>query len=66
MLGHEIGHAFSLDHNEADGSLMKVCQQFNGPERTINNIDLNQTEIDCIRDLALTVTGSMIINSSMN
>ncbi len=66
MFGHELGHSLSLDHNEDDGSLMKVCQQFNGPERTINNIGLNKSEIDLIRDVALTVTGARISNSSMS
>jgi len=66
MLGHETGHALSLDHYEDDGYLMKVCQQFTGPGGTIDNIYLNQTELDRIRDVALTVTGARISNISMN
>lgn len=66
MLGHENGHTLWLDHYEEDGYLMKVCQQFTGPGGTIDNIYLNQTEIDRMRDVALTVTGASISNTSMN
>ena len=57
LVGHEVGHALSLDHRTLSTALMNPGQADNNADSRTDNVALNATEVAALRANALNVPG---------
>lgn len=57
LVGHEVGHALSLDHRNNAAALMNPGQSDNNGDGNVDNIAINNTEVNALRNNSLNVPG---------
>lgn len=57
LVGHEVGHALSLDHRNNNAAMMNPGQRDNDGDGNVDNIAIDNNEINALRNNALNVPG---------